>query len=100
MKVVKALVELGMARSGAEAQRMVKEGMVWAGGCITPCNPRRAPYTRCTCNGWHRAKLPTEDIPEITVLRVKDGNYRFMKRMDGQSGIDVVKGIGRVPLEV
>ena len=36
MKVVKALVELGMARSGAEAQRMVKEGMVWAGGCIHP----------------------------------------------------------------
>lgn len=95
MKLAKALVALGMARSGAEAQRLVKEGAVLAGGCIPPCNARLPPY-KCVCAGWAKVTNPAQDVAAGVVLRVKDGNYRLLKR-DGSQGFDTIPGIGWVP---
>jgi hypothetical protein len=98
MKLVKALTELKMARSGAEANRLVKQGSVWIGGCTPPCNARVFPF-KCTCNGWHKATSPTEDVPVGQVIRIKDGSWRLLTRMDGSQGFDQVPGINRVPNE-
>jgi len=95
MKLAKALVELKMARSGAEAQRLVKAGAIWAGGCIPPCNAREAPY-KCVCNGWRKGTNPVEDIPAGTVVRIGDGSWRLLKA-EGTSKFDQVPGIGWVP---
>ena len=95
MKLAKALVELKMARSGAEAQRLVKQGAVLVGGCIPPCNARLAPYV-CTCNGWKKITNPVEDIAPGTVVRIGTGTWRLLQR-DGKQGFDAVPGIGWVP---
>jgi hypothetical protein len=96
MKLIKALIHAHMARSGAEANRMVKQNSVWVGGCIEPCNKRVAPYV-CTCGNWKKVTNPVEDIPAGTVIRVKDGNWRLLTREDGRQGFDQVAGIARVP---
>jgi hypothetical protein len=96
MKLVKALVSLNMARSNAEANRLVKQGSVWIGGCIPPCNARMAPY-KCTCNGWHKSTNPTEEVSPGIVIRIKDGSWRLLAREDGRNGFDQIPGIGRVP---
>jgi len=98
MKLVKALVWLDMARSGAEAQRLVKQGAVWIGaGCTPECEFRRVSF-RCTCGGQRKATNPVEDLEDGTLFRVGDGNYRMLKpRMDGKDGFDCVPGCGYVP---
>ena len=68
-----------MARSGAEAQRLIKQGAVYAGGCIPPCNARNLPY-KCVCKGWRRVTNPAEDVMSGDVVRVGDGNWRLLKR--------------------
>lgn len=98
MKLVKALVLLDMARSGAEANRLVKQGSVWFGGCIPPCNARVFPY-KCTCDGWKKSTNPIEEVSAGQVIRIKDGSWRLLNRIDGQQGFDQVVGIGRVPDE-
>lgn len=117
MKLVKALTALKMARSGSEANRMVKEGSVWVGGCTPPCNARRCcgdharlhegqpcplPVSlqyKCNCDGWHKATNPTEDLEPGTVVRVKDGSWRLLVRAVKSTGtvFDQVPGIGWVP---
>ena len=96
MKLVKALTTLKIARSGSEANRFIKQGAIWIGGCIPPCNGRMSPY-KCTCGGWRKANNPIEDVPAGQVVRLKDGNWRLMTRLDGGSGFDQVPGIGWVP---
>jgi predicted rRNA methylase YqxC with S4 and FtsJ domains len=96
MKLAKALTALKIARSGSEAQRLIKQGAVLVGGCIPPCNGRMPPY-KCTCNGWRKVTSPTEDIPAGQVVRISDGNWRLMNRLDNTSGFDQVPGIGWVP---
>ena len=122
MKLVKALTALKMARSGAEANRMVKEGSVWVGGCAPPCNARKCcgdhaklhegqpcplPVSmqyKCNCDGWRKATNPTEDVQPGVVVRVKDGSNRLLVR-EGATGAngtvyDQVSGIGWVPEEI
>ena len=102
MKLVKALTALKMARSGSEANRMVKEGSVLVGGCIPPCNGRLPPY-KCTCGGWRKASNPAENIDAGTVLRVKDGSWRLLVREGSVKATgtvyDQLPGIGWVPEE-
>jgi hypothetical protein len=99
MKIVKALVSLKMARSGSEANRMVKNGSVIAGGCIDPCNGRMPPY-KCTCGGWRKITNPTEEIPSGYVIRIKDGSWRLLVREGAVKSTgtvyDQVPGIGSV----
>ena|ERR1035441_3309519 len=97
MKLVKALVLLNMARSGAEANRLVKQGSIWFGGCIPPCNKRIHPFV-CTCGGWKKTTNPTEEINAGQVIRIKDGSIRLLTREDGKQGFDQLVGIGRVPI--
>ena len=97
MKLVKALKTLGMARTGSEANRMVKEGSILVGGCIPPCNARMPPY-KCVCDGWRKATNPVEEIPAGTVLRVRDGRWRLLTG-DVPNKFDQVPGIGWVPEE-
>ena len=99
MKLVKALVLLNIARSGSEANRLVKQGSVWIGGCIEPCNARIFPF-KCVCNGWHKSTNPNEDVLSEQVIRIKDGSWRLLTREDGQNGFDLLRGIGRVPSAV
>jgi len=99
MRLVKALVLLKIARSGAEANRLVKQGSVWFGGCIEPCNGRLSPY-KCTCDGWKKSTNPTVEVFAGQVIRIKDGSWRLVQREDGQKGFDQLPGIGRVPSAV
>jgi hypothetical protein len=96
MKLSKALVETKMARSGAEAQRLVKQGAVLVGGCIPPCNPRKEPYNKCTCGGWKKITNPVEDVNSGEVMRIGDGSWRLPKKESAQ-GFDQVPGIAWVP---
>ena len=95
MKLSKALVETEMARSGAEAQRLVKQGGVLVGGCIPPCNMRQSPY-KCTCGGWRKIVNPVEDVQTGEVMRVGDGSWRLLSR-EGAQGFDQIRGIAWVP---
>jgi hypothetical protein len=99
MKLVKALVLLNIARSGTEANRLVKQGSVWFGGCIPPCNSRIAPF-KCTCDGWKKSINPIEEVSAGQVIRIKDGSWRLLTREDGKQGFDSVPGIGRVPSQI
>jgi hypothetical protein len=92
MKLVKALVLLNIARSGTEANRLVKQGSVWFGGCIPPCNSRIAPF-KCTCDGWKKSINPIEEVSAGQVIRIKDGSWRLLTREDGKQGFDSVPGI-------
>jgi hypothetical protein len=114
MKLSKALTETGMARSGAEAQRLVKQGAVLVGGCIPPCNMRRCcgdneeshlgepcplPVSmqfKCTCENWRKVTNPIEEIDSGEVMRIGDGGWRLLKR-EGVTGFDQVPGIARFP---
>jgi hypothetical protein len=96
MKLAKALVETGMARSGAEAQRLVKQGAIIVGGCISPCNPRKAPYNPCTCGGWRKITNPAEEVKGGEVMRIGCGNWRLLKK-EGSQGFDQVQGIAYAP---
>ena len=96
MRLVKALTALRIARSGSEAQRFIKQGAIWVGGWIPPCNGRMPPY-KCTCGGWRKVTNPTEDIPAGQVVRLSEGNWRLMNSLDGSSSFDQVPGIGWVP---
>lgn len=95
MKLAKALTELKMARSGAEAQRLIKQGAVLVGGCVPPCNARLAPF-KCVCDGWRKITNPTEEVKPGEVVRVGDGNWRLLKA-EGSSKFDQIPGIGWVP---
>lgn len=97
MNLIIAMTTFGLARSNAEAHRLIKQGAVSVGGCIFPCNKRQFPY-KCTCDGWHKATNPKEDVTSGKVIRVGPmGLYRFVTKMDRKQGIDTLKGICRIP---
>lgn len=95
MKLAKALVALNMARTGGEAQRLVKQGSILVGGCIPPCNARLHPYT-CNCGGWRKVTNPTEEIKPDEVIRIGSGNWRFVK---DDKKFDQLPGIGWCPAQ-
>ena len=99
MKLIKALVALNMARSNAEANRLVKQNAVWVGNCKEGCSLRHTSFT-CNCGGWHKAFTPTEDIPVGGCLRIKEGNIRLMTRENGNQGFDQLQGSGRITVDL
>ncbi|HEX5426633.1 MAG TPA: hypothetical protein VFW94_24150 [Candidatus Acidoferrales bacterium] len=99
MKLTKAMVAIGLSRSVADAQRLVKQGAVWVGGCAPPCNPRQEPFLKCFCGGWRKITNPAERVETGEKVRVSSGNWRLVNRTDGRPGWDQLPGIGEVPDE-
>lgn len=96
MKISKALVELGLARSGGEANRLTKQGAVQVGGCASDCTFFST--GRCTCGGWKKVLNPVEDVEEGIVVKVSSGFWRCLPRIDGRQGFDQLPGVGKVPV--
>lgn len=98
MKLDKAILELelDLARSRGEAQRLIKQGSIMVGGCISPCNKRLFPFT-CSCGGWRKITNPAEEIAGGEVIRIKDGSWRLLAGDHGK--MDQLPGIGWVPAD-
>lgn len=93
MRLYEILVEEKLVRSRTEAERMIRQGAIWVGGCDPDCDF----FTtgKCTCKGWQKITKATEEIAVGLAIKVGSGNWRVMPRLDGQPGYDQVKGIGR-----
>jgi predicted rRNA methylase YqxC with S4 and FtsJ domains len=94
MRLGKVLTETKLARSGSEATRLIKQGAVSVGGCKPNCEFLET--GKCTCDGWTKVLNPVAEIEVGLAVKVGDGNWRLMNRLDG-AGWDQVKGIATVP---
>lgn len=93
-----AMFKFGLARSRAEAQRLVRQGAVSIGGCKEDCTFFNT--GKCTCGGWEKIEKPNHDVPEGWCIRVGNGFYRTVKRIDGRPGVDQLKGVCHVREEI
>jgi ribosomal 50S subunit-recycling heat shock protein len=93
MRLYKLLVEEKLVRSRTEAERLIKQGAVSVGGCKADCSFFST--GRCTCNGWRKVTKATEEIEVGLAVKIGNGFWRVMTRLDGQQGFDLVNGIGR-----
>ena len=91
-RLYKILVEEKLVRSRTEAERLIRQGAVSVGGCDPECTF----FTtgKCTCGGWRKVTKATEEIEVGLVVKVGNGFWRVMNRLEG-SGYDLVNGIGR-----
>jgi hypothetical protein len=94
MRIGKALTVAKLARSGAEAARLVKQGAISIGGCKPECS--FFDTGGCDCGGWEKVTDPLREIEAGVCIKVGKGFYRLVNRLDG-AGWDQVNGIGRVP---
>lgn len=94
MRLVKVLTETKLARSGAEAVRLIRQGAVTVGGCSPDCQFIHIGV--CTCDGWKKIIDPIAEIESGLAVKVGTGHWRLMTRT-GKVGWDQVKGVGRVP---
>jgi hypothetical protein len=94
MRLNKVLTLHKLARTGKEAERLIKQGAVWVGGCKPGCSW----FTDwvCNCNEWTKVVDPFDDVAFGAVVKVKDGNWRCIPRIDGTQGFDQLPGICRV----
>ena len=92
---MKILVVTKLARSGSEANRLIKQGAIHVGGCKPDCTF----FTtgKCTCGGWEKINNPAADIQSGLCVKVGNGLYRSVKRIDGRDGVDQLKGVAHVP---
>jgi hypothetical protein len=97
MRLGKVLTETKLARSRSEATRLIKQGAVSVGGCEPGCG--FFDTGRCSCGGWRKVTNPVEEVEAGLSVKVGDGSYRLMNKLEG-TGWDQVKGIARVPLDV
>jgi predicted rRNA methylase YqxC with S4 and FtsJ domains len=99
MRLGKVLTETGLARSGSEATRLIKQGAVTVGGCDPNCT--FFDTGKCSCGGWRKVTNPLEEVESGLAVKVGDGNWRMMNRLDvGGAGWDQVKGIAQVPTKL
>lgn len=98
MRLTKVLTEMGLARTGGEANRLIKQGSVSIGGCYAGCS--FISTGRCDCGGWEKATQPTQDIAPRTVVKIANGFYRTIPKIDGEKGFDQLPGVCRVPEEI
>jgi len=93
MRLYQILVAEKLVRSRTEAERLIRQGGVSVGGCDPDCSF----FTtgKCSCGGWRKITNVTEEIEVGLAVKVGNGNWRVMKRLDGTVGFDLVKGIGR-----
>lgn len=91
-RLYKILVEEKLVRSRTEAERLIRQGAVSVGGCDPECTF----FTtgKCTCGGWRKVTKVTEEIEVGLAVKVSNGLWRVMNRLDGP-GYDLVNGIGR-----
>ena len=88
MKIRDILTTQGMARSGAEADRLCKQGSVRVlkaecqGGF--PIDPEQ----------WRKVLDPREEIESGLPIIVGTGHWRLVSR-NGQQGYDQLRGVGR-----
>jgi hypothetical protein len=97
MKLDRVLMQGGLARSRAEAQRYIKGGAVSVGGCAQDCE--FFDTGKCSCKGWDKILDPNEDITAGTAVKIGKGNWRLEPRTDGRTGWYQLPGITRVPEE-
>jgi hypothetical protein len=88
----KILVEEKLVRSRTEAERLIRQGAVSVGGCDPECTFFAT--GKCTCGGWRKVTKATEEIEIGLAVKVSNGFWRVMNRVDGP-GYDLVNGIGR-----
>ena len=74
------MVDQGLARSGTEANRLIKQG-VYVGGCTKDCGFFTS--GKCDCGGWKKVTNPLEEIEKGLVVKVGNGNWRLMNREGG-----------------
>lgn len=96
VRLGKVLTETKLARSGSEATRLIKQGAVSVGGCKPDC--AFLDTGKCTCDGWTKVLNPVLEIEVGLAVRVGDGRWRLMNKLEG-TGWDQVKGIARVPVD-
>ena len=92
-RLYEIMVKEKLARSRTEAERLIRQGAVSVGGCDPNC-----PFFttgKCTCDGWRKVTKVTEEIAVGLAVKVGNGMWRLMTRVDGSQGFDQVKGIGR-----
>jgi hypothetical protein len=92
-RLYKVLVEEKLVRSRTEAERFIRQGAVSVGGCDPACTFFAT--GKCTCGGWRKVTKVTEEIEVGLAVKVSDGRWRVMNRIDGKPGYDLVNGIGR-----
>jgi len=92
-RLYKILVEEKLVRSRTEAERIIRQGGVSVGGCDPDCTF----FTtgKCTCGGWRKVTKATEEIAVGEAVKIGNGHWRVMTRLDGNPGFDLVNGIGR-----
>jgi hypothetical protein len=92
MRLYQILVEQKLVRSRTEAERFIRQGSVSVGGCDPDCEF----FTtgRCKCGGWRKVTKPTEEIEVGLAVKIGNGLWRVMPRLEG-AGFDLVNGIGR-----
>lgn len=93
MRINKLMVDLGLARTGGEATRLVKQGAVLVGGCERDCHWINT--GKCTCGGWKKETDPAKTVPNGSVIKVGTGHWRLLPRLDGQRGFEQVRGVAR-----
>jgi hypothetical protein len=96
MRLGKVLTVTNLARSGSEATRLIKQGAVSVGGCDPDCE--FFDTGKCSCGGWKKVTNPVEEVEAGLAVKVGDGNYRLMNKLEG-TGWDQVKGVARVPAD-
>ena len=94
MRIARILVEYQLARSGAEAIRLLGQGAVSVGGCDPSCDY----FTcgKCVCGGWRKVTNPVEEIEPGLVVKIGNGFMRLIPRM-GSGGYDALSGVCRAP---
>jgi len=93
MKLDKLLVDQKMARSRAEAQRLIKQNAVSVGGCVRDCTFFNT--GKCTCGGWEKITDTQYEVPVGWCVKVGNGFWRTVARVDGRQGVDQLNGVGR-----
>lgn len=94
MKLDKVLVDQKLARSRAEAQRLIKQGAVSVGGCAADCTFFKT--GNCTCGGWEKTTDTQDDIPSGWCVKIGKGFWRRVPKLEGE-GFDQLNGVCKVP---
>ncbi len=95
LKLAKAMTELSLARTGGEAQRLIKGGGVRVGYCSPECSFFKT--GRCDCGGWRKVTNPVEEVASDLVIKVGDGFGRLVLKLDGTTRYDWLWSVARVP---
>jgi hypothetical protein len=95
MKVRSVLTSEGLARTGGEADRLIKGGAVLMGGCDPECRFFATGY--CSCGQWQKVTDPRAEAEKGAVIKVGAGLWRTVARIDGKQGFDQLRGVCRVP---